>query len=160
MGAGLSIILTRLFVVGDTIRVQGVGGIVKEVHLAFTMLTNEDGEIITIPNKHIVGEIIHNSQTDTVLKLSVGIAYESDTKAAIEAIKKKLAGIDGLSQTRSVQIGIDSFGDSSINLEIRCWVKTEQLYEVKFSSNQLILDGLKEAGVQIPFPQREVRMLG
>jgi small conductance mechanosensitive channel len=59
-----------------------------------------------------------------------------------------------------VQIGIDSFGDSSINLEIRGWVKTEQLYEVKFSSNQLILDGLKEAGVQIPFPQREVRMLG
>ncbi|MFT4887071.1 MAG: small conductance mechanosensitive channel [Pseudohongiellaceae bacterium] len=159
-GAGLSIILTRPFVVGDTIRVQGVWGIVKEVHLAFTMLTNEDGEIITIPNKHIVGEIIHNSQADTVLELSVGIAYESDTKAAIEAIRKKLADIDGLSQTRSVQIGIDSFGDSSINLEIRCWVKTEQLYEVKFSSNQLILDSLKEAGVQIPFPQREVRMMG
>ncbi len=70
-GAGLSIILTRPFVVGDTIRVQGVWGIVKEVHLAFTMLTNEDGEIITIPNKHIVGEIIHNSQADTVLELSV-----------------------------------------------------------------------------------------
>ncbi|MFT4813192.1 MAG: small conductance mechanosensitive channel [Paracoccaceae bacterium] len=154
LGAGLSIILTRLFVVGDTIRVQGVCGIVKEVHLAFTMLTNEDGEIITIPNKHIVGEIIHNSQADTVLELSVGIAYESDTKAAIEAIKKKLAGIDGLSQTRSVQIGIDSLGDSSINLEIRCSVKTEQVLEVKFSNNQLVLDSLKEAGVQIPFPAR------
>jgi small conductance mechanosensitive channel len=122
--------------------------------LAFTMLTNEDGEIITIPNKHIVGEIIHNSQTDTVLELSVGIAYESDTKAAIEAIKKKLAGIDGLSQTRSVQIGIDSFGDSSINLEIRCSDKTEQVHEVKFSNNQLVLDSLKEAGLQIPFPAR------
>jgi len=121
--------------VGDTIRIQGVWAIVKEVQLAFTMLTNQDGEIITIPNKHIVGEIIHNSQADTVLELSVGIAYESDTKVAIAAIKKKLAGIDGLSQTRSVQIGIDSFGDSSINLEIRCSVETEQLYEVKFSSN-------------------------
>jgi len=60
-GAGLSIILARPFVVGDTLRVQGVLGVVKEVHLAFTMLTNEDGEIITIPNKHIFVEIIHNS---------------------------------------------------------------------------------------------------
>jgi small conductance mechanosensitive channel len=158
-GAGLSIILTRPFVVGDTIRVQGVWGIVKEVHLAFTMLTNEDGEIITIPNKHIVGEIIHNSQADTVLELSVGIAYDSDTEAAMVAIKNKLTGINGLSKTRSVQIGIDSFGDSSINLEIRCWVKTAQYYEVKFSSNQLILESLKDAGIEIPFPQREVRML-
>jgi small conductance mechanosensitive channel len=124
------------------------GGSVKKVHLAFTMLTKEDGEII------------HNSQAGTVLELSVGNAYESDTKVAIEAIRKKLAGMDGLSQTRSVQIGIDSFDDSSISLEIRCWVKTEQLYEVRFSSNQLILDSLKEAGVQIPFPQREVRVLG
>jgi small conductance mechanosensitive channel len=46
---------------GYTLRVNGVWGIVKEVHLAFTMLTNEDGEIITIPNKHIFVEIIHNS---------------------------------------------------------------------------------------------------
>jgi len=86
-----------------------------------------------------------------VLELSVGIAYESDTKVAIATIKKKLAGIECLSQTRSVQIGIDSFGYSSINLEIRCSVETEQLYEVKFSSNQLGLESLKEASVQISF---------
>lgn len=56
--AGLSIIFTRLFVVGDTIRVRGVWGIVEEVHLSHTVLTNEDGEVITIPNKHTIGEII------------------------------------------------------------------------------------------------------
>lgn len=159
-GAGLSIILTRPFVVGDTIRVQGVWGIVKEVHLAFTLLTNEDGEIITIPNKHIVGEIIHNSQADTVLELSVGISYNSDCEVAIAAIKQKLNSMDGLSQTREVQIGIESFGDSSINLEVRCWVETAKYYEAKFASNQMIFDTLKEAGIEIPFPQREVRMLG
>lgn len=159
-GAGLSIILSRPFVVGDTIRVQGVWGVVKEVHLAFTMLTNEDGEIITIPNKHIVGEIIHNSQADTVLELSVGIAYSSDTEAAIAAITEKLSQVEGLSQSRPVQIGIESFGDSSVNLGIRCWVKTEQFYEVKFLSNQLIFDALKDKGIEIPYPQREVRMLG
>ncbi|MDA0805027.1 MAG: mechanosensitive ion channel [Proteobacteria bacterium] len=53
--AGLSIIITRPFVVGDAISVKGVWSIVEEVHLSHTVLTNEDIEIITIPNKPIVG---------------------------------------------------------------------------------------------------------
>ncbi len=158
-GAGLSIILSRPFVVGDTIRLLGVWGIVKEVHLGFTMLTNEDGEIITIPNKHIVGEIIHNSHEDTMLELVIGIAYSSNTQLAISAIKKKLAELEGLSQSRSIQIGIEEFGDSSINIGVRCWVKTELFHEIKFAGNQAMLEALEEIGITIPFPQREVRML-
>lgn len=60
-GAGLSIIITRPFVVGDTIQIQGVSGVVEEVGLAATRLETEDGEQITIPNKHIVGDILINS---------------------------------------------------------------------------------------------------
>jgi small conductance mechanosensitive channel len=158
-GAGLSIILSRPFVVGDTIRLLGVWGIVKEVHLGFTRLTNEDGEIITIPNKHIVGEIIHNSHEDTMLELVIGIAYSSNTQLAISAIKKKLSELEGLSQTRAIQIGIEAFDDSSINIGVRCWVKTELFHEVKFAGNQAMLAALEEIGITIPFPQREVRML-
>ncbi len=158
-GAGLSIIFTRPFVVGDTIRVEGVFGVVKEVHLAYTLLTNEDEELIIIPNKHIVGEILHNSQTDTVLELSVGVAYDSDTDAAIAAITAKLAEIDGLSQDRAIQIGIDEFGDSSINIAIRAWAKTERFHQLRFAANHAIKNALSEANISIPFPQREVRML-
>lgn len=158
-GAGLSIIFTRPFVVGDTIRVEGVFGVVKEVHLAYTLLSNEDEESIIIPNKHIVGEILHNSQTDTIMELSVGVAYDSDTDAAIEAIRAKLANIDGLSQERAIQIGIDEFGDSAITLAIRGWAKTESFHQIRFAANQAIKDALKEANIAIPFPQREVRML-
>jgi small conductance mechanosensitive channel len=158
-GAGLSIILSRPFVVGDTIRLLGVWGIVNEVHLGFTMLTNEDGEIITIPNKHIVGEIIHNSHEDTVLELTIGIAYGSNIELATDAIKKKLSSLEGLSQSRPIQIGIEAFGDSSIAIGIRCWVKTQQYHELKFASNKAMLDALEKYGIAIPFPQREVRML-
>ncbi|PCJ17416.1 MAG: mechanosensitive ion channel protein MscS [SAR86 cluster bacterium] len=158
-GAGLSIIFTRPFVVGDTIRVQGVWGVVKEVHLAHTLLSNEDGEAIIIPNKHIVGEIIHNSQADTIMELSVGIAYQSDPAAAIEIIRTSLASIKGLSGSRPVQIGIDGFGDSSIDIAIRAWAQTEQFHEVRFQANLEIHKALKENGIAIPFPQREVRML-
>lgn len=158
-GAGLSIIFNRPFVVGDTIRVEGVFGVVKEVHLAYTLLTNEDEEIILIPNKHIVGEILHNSQTDTILELSVGVAYDSDTDAAMSAIRTRLASVEGLSKERDIQIGIDEFGDSAINIAVRCWARTERFHQTRFAANQAIKDALKEANVAIPFPQREVRML-
>lgn len=158
-GAGLSIILTRPFVVDDTIRVQGVWGVVKEVTLAYTVLTNEDGEMITIPNKHIIGEIIHNSQADTILELSVGISYDSDTARAIELIRSALSGVEGLSKQRPVQVGIESFGDSAINIGIRCWARTEKFHEVKFTCNQKLQEMLLAHNIAIPFPQREIRML-
>ncbi|MCG8413656.1 MAG: mechanosensitive ion channel family protein [Pseudomonadales bacterium] len=158
-GAGLSIILTRPFVVGDTIRVQGVWGVVKEVTLAYTVLSNEDDEMITIPNRHIIGEIIHNSQADTVLELSVGIAYDSNTKRAIEIIQQNLGTVDGLSDQRPVQVGIDNFGDSSINIGIRCWVKTERFHDVKYACNTVLQEVLSDNNIAIPFPQREVRLL-
>ena len=158
-GAGLSIILTRPFVVGDTIRVQGVWGVVKEVTLAYTVLSNEDDEMITIPNKHIIGEIIHNSQSDTVLELAVGIAYDSDSSQAIDIIQKGLLNIEGLSDKRPVQVGIESFGDSSVNIAVRCWAKTERFHEVKFACNKVLQQVLSDGGIAIPFPQREVRLL-
>ncbi|NKB35119.1 MAG: mechanosensitive ion channel [Pseudomonadales bacterium] len=158
-GAGLSIILSRPFVVGDTIRVQGVWGLVKEVHLSHTFLTNEDGELITIPNKHIIGEIIHNSQADTILELSVGIAYDSDANATIASIRKRLSNMDGLNTDRPVQVGIDQFGDSSINLGIRCWAPTEHFHEVRYQCTTAVHEVLSENGISIPFPQREVRMV-
>lgn len=158
-GAGLSIILTRPFVVGDTIRVQGVWGVVKEVTLAYTVLSNEDDEMITIPNRHIIGEIIHNSQEDTVLELSVGIAYDSNTKQAIEVIQQGLGKVEGLSEKRPVQVGINNFGDSSIDIGIRCWAKTERFHEVKFACNSVLQDVLSDHSIAIPFPQREVRLL-
>ncbi|MFM1896262.1 MAG: hypothetical protein RLZZ385_1336 [Pseudomonadota bacterium] len=159
-GAGLSIILTRPFVVGDTIKVQGVAGLVKEVHLSHTVLTNEDNELITIPNKHIIGEIIHNSQADSILELGVGIPYDSDPQQAIAAIREAVAGVPGLSTARSPLVGIDGFGDSAIELGIRVWARTDQLYEVRYQVNLAVFQALHARGISIPFPQREVRMLG
>jgi len=158
-GAGLNIILARPFVVGDTISVQGVSGIVKEVHLAYTILADEDEVKITIPNKHIVGEILHNSQNDTIAVLSVGIAYHCDPKLACTAILEALKDIPGISDERAPQIGIGNFGDSSIDLGIRFWVKTPVRHEAQFQANMAIYDALKTAGIDIPFPQREVKML-
>lgn len=123
------------------------------------MLSNEDEEKITIPNRHIIGEVIHNSQFDTVLELAVDIAYKSDTAASFEIICAALRDVEGLSQSRAVQVSIDGFGDSAANIGIRCWVLTEKFYEVKCTCNQKLQDALTANSIAIPFPQREVCML-
>lgn len=158
-GAGLNIILARPFIVGDTIRVQGVTGQVKEVHLAFTLLTNEDDMEITIPNKHIVGEIIHNSHADTLAEETVGVAYDSDLDKAIAVIRQALEKTDKVSKARIPLVGIEDFADSCINIGIRFWAPTRHYFETRYRANAAIFKSLQAAGITIPFPQQEVRIL-
>lgn len=156
--AGLSIIITRLYIVGDTISVQGVTGVVKEVRLAYTILSDEDDVRILVPNRHIIGEILHNSHTEKLVEASVGVSYSSN----MDQVKQLLAGVlekHGLVGDRQPQIGIDEFGDSSVNFGLRYWVPTEQYHQLRMQVNDDIFATLQQAGVQIPFPQREVRML-
>lgn len=159
-GAGLTLILTRPFVVGDTISVQTVTGIVKEVKLAYTLLTDEDDVDITIPNKHIIGEVIHNSHSNTLIELEVGISYQADPEQAIAVIRAALAGL-GLNTSRDAipEVGIDSFGDSNINIATRLWAPTSEHYHIRYRANSAIYAALKQASIEIAYPQREVRML-
>jgi len=158
-GAGVAIILTRPFVVGDTITVQGVTGIVREVTLGATMLSNEDEVRITIPNKHIVGEIIHNSSSDSVVESSLAIAYQHDPQRAIALIRETLAATPGISSRRAPLVGIDSFGERGFVLGVRFWVRTEQLFQIRYQAHAGIHAALSSAGIAMPYPQREIRTL-
>lgn len=158
--AGFNIILIRPFVVGDTITVQGVTGIVKEVLLAYTIMYDEDNVEITIPNRHIVGEILHNSRGDSLLELNVGIAYEHDPIAVVTLLEKVLTELDIVGESRSPQLGIGEFADSAINIEIRLWTPTTTLYDAKYKAYKAIYLALKEHNIKIPFPQRDVHFIG
>lgn len=158
-GAGFNIILTRPFVVGNTITIAGVSGVVKEIRLAMTLLETEDGEQITIPNKFIVGEILHNSFEYKVVEAEIGISYEDDADACVACIRETLAGFEQVTQTPPPQVGIASFGDSSVNIGIRYWVPTQDYFSAQYTVNGAVYAAVKKAGFSIPFPQREVRML-
>jgi small conductance mechanosensitive channel len=157
-GAGLVIILTRPFVVGNTIRVASVNGVVEEIKLGTTILTDEDGVKITIPNKHIVGEIIHNSNEWKIIEETVGISYSDDPEVAIDIIDKCLGYFDEISQKPSPQVGIEKFGDSSIDIGFRYWVPTEKYFQILYKVNLEIYKQLKEGNIEIPFPQRTVHL--
>ncbi len=157
--AGITIIITRPFVVGNTISVQGVMGIVEEITIGATYLIDADGVRITIPNKHIVGEVLHNSQEYKVVATSIGVAYGSDINSVLSVIEQTLSSIEEINKEPGAQIGVDEFADSAISIGIRFWVPTTQFFAIKYRANKAIYNALTEAGVVIPFPQREVRLL-
>ena len=156
--AGFNIII-RPFVVGDTIAVQGVRGLVKEVLLAYTILTDEDDVEITIPNKHIVGEVLHNSKHDSLLELSVGIDYSENPLEVVAMLEDALGKLDIVSKARKPLIGIDAFADSSINIAVRLWTPTENLYSSKYKAYKEIYTTLDNANIKIPFPQRDIHLI-
>jgi small conductance mechanosensitive channel len=158
-GAGLVIILTRPFVVGNTIKVSDVSGIVDEVKLGATILTDEDGVKITIPNKHIVGEIIHNSEGRKIVEEMVGISYDSDPEKAIQIIKEALEAFQDISKEPLPQIGIQEFGDSSINIGLRYWIPTDKYFKILYQVNLSVYKHLKAKSIEIPFPQRDVHIV-
>ncbi len=158
-GAGLVIVFTRPFVVGNTITVAGVSGVVEEVKLGATILTDEDGVKITIPNKHIVGEILHNSEEWRIVEEVVGISYESDPEKAIRITMKTLGGIEKVSEEPPPQVGIQKFGDSSIDIGLRYWVPSKRYFLTLYEVNMAVYKNLKEGGVEIPFPQRDVHIV-
>ena len=157
--AGFNIIIIRPFVVGDTITVQGVTGLVKEVLLAYTILSDEDNVEITIPNKHIVGEVLHNSQHDSLLELSVGIDYAENPIEVVNMLEDVIGKLDIVSEARKPLIGIDGFGDSAITIAVRLWTPTANLYTAKYNTYKAIYLALEQANVKIPYPQRDVHLI-
>lgn len=152
-GAGLSIIIGRPFIVGNTISVEGVTGVVEEIRLAYTILSTEDGEEITIPNKHIIGEVLVNSFEWKVVESVVGIDYKCDPKQAIEVIQKVLEHFkEEISQEPKAQIGIIEFADFSINIQMRYWAKTKLYFETQYRVNLAVYEAFKKEGISIPFP--------
>lgn len=158
-GAGLAIILGRPFTVGNTIQMNDVSGIVEEIKLAATVLSNEDGEKITIPNKFILGEILTNSFSNKVVEGVIGIDYADDPENAIAIIRRALEEVEGVTQHPPPQIGIQGFGESSIDIGMRYWVLTDRYYHTQYAANLAVFKAVVAGGVHIPFPRRELRML-
>lgn len=156
--AGFNIIIIRPFVVGDTISVHGVTGVVEEVLLAYTVLRDEDDVTITIPNKHIVGEILHNSQHDSLLELKVGISYSHNPIEVSKLLEQAVLSLDIVGENRKLQVGIDEFSDSAITIAIRLRTPTVNLYDTKYKAYAKIYSVLDEANITIPFPQRDVHI--
>ncbi|MGB0833720.1 MAG: mechanosensitive ion channel family protein [Psychrobium sp.] len=155
-GAGLAIIATRPYVVGDTIEVKGVSGQVKTIDLGHTILVNEENVEITIPNKHIIGEILHNSNEFSLVKGEIDIAYDACSDTAISLVESVLAQHDNVADAPQCKVGIEAFAASGVTISYRYWVPTTKIIETKLAVNRLVYQAMNENHIEIPFPQRVV----
>lgn len=155
--SGATLIFTKPFKVGDIIEVVGVAGEVMDMKLSRTEIKTVDDTLIVIPNKHIVGEIIHNYSNAKRLDVNVGVSYSSDIDRAIEIVREVLRRDQRI--VRESNVGISQFADSSINIYGRAWCKQDDYWKVLFDVHRSILGEFKKNGIEIPFPQRDVRLL-
>lgn len=149
-GAGLSIILTRPFAVGNTITVnRDTSGIVEDITLGHTILIGEDGEKITIPNKEIVGRIIVNSKKNRVVLTKICIGESEDAEQAVTVLRYTLQSIDEVNDGPKPQVGIHDFTYGGIVLGLRFWVPSDRYFQVRYAVNGAALSALKQAGIKL-----------
>lgn len=156
--AGATLVFTKPFKVGDIIEVASVMGEVQDMTLARTLLKTVDGTGIIIPNKQIIGEIIHNYSDFKKLDINVGISYTSDVDRAIAVVRNIIERDKRVSEKPTPKIGISEFADSSINIYARLWCRQSDYWDVMFDVNKNIHDGFNKNNVTIPFPQRDIHI--
>ena len=157
--AGLSIIFTKPYRVGEHISLLGVHGDVAKIDIFTTTLLHPDHSRIVIPNRKVVGEILHNFGSVRQLDLSIGVSYRTDIDATLRILRDLVIRHPQVLQDPAPIIGIAAFADSSITLSIRPWVRVAAVASTQIELNQAVLQRLQVEGVEIPFPQREIRLL-
>jgi small conductance mechanosensitive channel len=158
--AGLTIIFTKPYRVGEYIELVGVYGQVQTISLFSTQLLHADNSRVIVPNRKVVGEIMHNYGTTRQLDLSVGIAYSADVKSALATIHQILDANPRVLKDPPAKVGISALADSSITIGISPWVNVPDFGPAQLEIYQAIVEQFRARGIDIPFPQREVRLLG
>jgi small conductance mechanosensitive channel len=157
--AGLTIIFTRPFRVGEYVSMLGVEGRVEEISLFNTVLGHADLSRVVVPNRKIVGEIMHNYGQIRQLDICVGVAYDTDLNKALATIADVLRTNDRILQDPMPQIATSVLADSSINIAVKPWVAVKDFGLVRGEIIKGIVEAFRRGAIAIPFPQREIRML-
>lgn len=160
MVAGLTIILTRPFHVGEYISIVKEEGQVDDISLFHTTLIHPDLSRVVIPNRRIVGEILHNYGQIRQVEVSVRVAYDADLNQALATIHEVLqANLRALKDPAPL-IQVIRLADSSVTIGVRPWVSVPDYVAATGEINKAIVETFRGRNIVIPFPQQEVRLLG
>ena len=162
LAAGIILALTRPFRLGDFIEMGSYSGTVKEIELMFTVVTTSDNKQVTIPNNQLVSNVITNYSRNKTRRndLIIGIGYDDDIKKALNVIQKVLDQDERVAKEPNAPLlAVNELADSSVNLLIRYWVARADFLQTKLDLQLAIKEALDKAGINIPYPQRDVHMI-
>jgi len=160
IAAGIMILIMRPFKIGDTVEVAGTSGVVDEIGLVLTSLHTFDNVAMYIPNSDIWGTKIMNYTTNDVRRVDMvfGFGYDDDMDKAMRIAREVLDADDRVLQDPEPQIAVSELADSSVNIIVRPWTTKENYWALKFDVTKRIKERYDEAGLNIPYPQRDVHL--
>lgn len=158
--SGVLIVLFKPYKVGDVIDAAGVIGSVQEVQIFTTILHTPDNRKIIVPNSQIMSGIITNITANDTRRvdLVVGCGYDDDIDKVYEILRDILAKDERILQDPAPSVDLNTLADSSVNFNVRPWVKKEDYWGVYNGVTEEVKRRFDEAGVSIPYPQQDVHM--
>ncbi|MBE6283424.1 MAG: mechanosensitive ion channel [Mediterranea massiliensis] len=155
---GLIILLLRPFKVGDFIECQGVSGTVKEIQIFHTILTSPDNKVIYVPNGSLSSGTVINYSREATRRVdwTFTVEYGEDYEKVENVINKLIAADERILDTPAPFVNLIALADSSVNVVVRVWVKSENYWDVFFSMNKAVYATFNKEGINFPFPQLTV----
>ena len=149
------ILLFRPFKVGDFIEAQGVSGTVNEIQIFHTILTTGDNKKIYLPNGSLSSDnIINYSQQERRrVEFAIGVDYGEDIEKVRRVLREIVDADERVFQEPEPLIVLGELAESSVNIKMRVWVKSENYWNVFFDTNEKIYNEFNRRGINFPYPQ-------
>jgi small conductance mechanosensitive channel len=155
LAGGIVILLFRPFKVGDYIEAQGTGGTVSEIQIFHTILTTPDNKKIFLPNGALSSGNITNYSKESLRRVdfTVSVEYGEDIDKVRKVLKDILDKDERVFQEPAPVIVLGALAESSVNMTVRVWVKSEDYWNVFFQTNETIYNEFNRQGINFPYPQ-------
>ena len=161
LAGGILILLLKPFSIGDYIMdSQGNEGIVDVIEVFYTRIHTADNKMIMLPNGALANGHITNFTRckERRVDIPVSISYRTDIKTAKAVLMQVLEEETSALKEKEKAVFVDYLGESGINMNVRCWVGTEEYWEAKWRLAENVKYALDDAGIEIPYPQMDVHI--
>ncbi len=157
---GVIILIFRPFKVGDFIKAQGEIGTVLEIQIFNTVLLSPQNRRVIVPNGGLSNGTITNFTSEQHVRVdcSVGVAYDADLQKAKAVLLEMVKSTPKVLPEPAPVVAVTELGDNSVNLVVRPFTRPADYWDVHFAITEGCKRVLDEAGVTIPFPQRDVHL--
>ncbi|MFO1408100.1 MAG: mechanosensitive ion channel family protein [Steroidobacteraceae bacterium] len=159
VAAGLIIIFTKPFRVGEYVSIAGVEGEVVSISLFSTVLRHADLSSVVVPNRKISGEILHNYGAIRQLELGVRVGYDQDLDAAARTVREVLGASPRVLAEPAPLVLVAALGDSGVEIAAKPWVRVPDYGAATGELNRALVEAFRARGIAIPPPRQEVRLL-
>ena len=161
IAAGVMLLMLRPFKAGEYIDAGSISGTVAQIGLFTTEFLTADGIYLVAPNSAIWNQPITNYSRNPSRRLNIviGVSYDDAIEGASDVLMKLMRDDDRVLKDPEPQVLVDTLGDSSVNLKMRCWTNTGDFWPLQFDLTKQAKLAIERAGYSIPFPQQDVHII-